>query len=204
MTYDGLLFDYDGVIADTEPLHWKSWCAALEPHGIRLTWADYCRYCRGIAYTSMRKPLENLNPAVARIADLEERYLEAKHAAFARLTDHPPIPAPTIAMLRELRGVRAGLVTTAQCRSVEPVLRAAGIHDCFQAFVYRDDVVHPKPAPDAYRLGAERLGASRILVFEDTNAGVESARAAGLDVVFVEECARLPDLVARELYSRSR
>jgi beta-phosphoglucomutase len=204
VTYDGLLFDYDGVIADTEPLHWKSWCAALEPHGIELTWADYCRYCRGIAYTRMREPLEKLNSAVAWVTDLEDRYLEAKHQAFARLVDDPPIPGGTISMLRDLRGVRAGLVTTAKRRSVEPVLRAAGIHELFQAFVYRDDVVRPKPAPDAYHLGAERLGARRILVFEDTSTGVESARAAGLDVVFVEDCANLAALVEREVYSGSR
>jgi beta-phosphoglucomutase len=204
VTCDGLLFDYDGVIADTEPLHWKSWCAALEPHGIQLTWDDYCRYCRGIAFTRMREPMEKLNPAIRSVTDLEDRYLDAKHALFAGLVDNPPIPAATVAMLRNLRDVRIGLVTTAKRRSVEPVLHAAGILDCFQTLVYREDVVHPKPAPDAYLLAAERLGAQSVLVFEDTAAGVESARAAGLDVVFVADCARLAELVEREVYSGSR
>lgn len=204
MNYDGLLFDYDGVIADTEPLHWKSWCAALEPYGLSLSWEEYCRWCRGTAYTRMREPLERLNPAVSRVVDLESGYLEAKQRLFSRLADDPPIAAGTVRMLQNLRGLRAGLVTTAKRESVEPVLRAAGIYQIFQAQVYREDVEHPKPAPDAYLLGAQRLGARRILVFEDTLPGVEAARAAGLDVVFVEDCAQLDALVERAVYSGSR
>lgn len=204
VNYDGLLFDFDGVIADTEPLHWKSWRYGLSPHGIELSWDDYCRVCRGVAPSRMREVLEKLFPAVAAFPDIEDRYHEAKDRAFARLADDPPIPAPSIRMLQELAGIRVGLVTTAMRATVEPVLHKVGIHAVFQAFVFREDVHRPKPAPDAYLLGAERLGARRILVFEDTAAGLESARAAGLDVVLVDDCARLASIVQRELYAGSR
>lgn len=204
MNYDGLLFDFDGVIADTEPLHWKSWRYGLSPHGIELTWDDYCRVCRGVAPTRMREVLEKLFPAVAAIQDLEDRYQEAKDRTFARLADNPPIPLQSICMLQELTGVRVGLVTTAMRATVEPVLHKVGIHSVFQAFVFREDVHKPKPAPDAYLLGAGRLGARHILVFEDTAAGMESARAAGLDVVLVDDCARLASIVRREFYEGSR
>ncbi|MEO8662475.1 MAG: HAD family phosphatase [Bryobacteraceae bacterium] len=196
MKYDGFLFDFDGVIADTEPIHWNSWRFALAPHGLDLSWDDYCRVCRGLAPSAMRPALRTVVPDVDRVPDLEDRYHQAKDEAFAHLADNPPITPETIAMLHGLRTViRAGLVTSAMRITVEPVLHKSGIHSVFDAFIYREDVTHPKPAPDAYRIGAERLGGKRILVFEDTPAGLESARAAGLDVVLVDDCARLPELV---------
>src|ERR1035437_8881599 len=45
---DALIFDYDGVIADTEPLYWRSWAKSLEPLGISLTWEQYCQFGRGV------------------------------------------------------------------------------------------------------------------------------------------------------------
>ncbi len=200
-SYDGLLFDFDGVIADTEPLHWKSWVAALEPHGLHLKWEDYCRFCRGTAATEMRDRFRVLFPDIDRIADLDSRYQAAKLQNFARLPVDPPIPPETVRLLCGLRNVRVGLVTTAMRPIVEPALLAAGIRKVFHVFVFREDVVHPKPAPDAYLLAAERLSAGRVVVFEDTEPGAESARAAGLDVVMVPDCAALPALV--RAYARS-
>lgn len=204
MYYDGLLFDFDGVVADTEPIHWKAWRSGLDPYGIDLSWEDYCRVCRGVAPSRMREALRVLFPAVVAVPELEQRYLEAEDAAFACLAEDPPIPRESVEMLRSLTGVSAGLVTSARRDTVEPVLRKVGIEAAFRTFVFREDVQRPKPAPDAYLLGAQRLGGSRILAFEDTVAGVESARAAGLDVVLVKDCLRLADLVRQTVYSGSR
>ena len=44
-----LVFDYDGVIADTEPLHWKSWAVLLARYGIQLGWEEYCRIGQGVS-----------------------------------------------------------------------------------------------------------------------------------------------------------
>lgn len=199
MPYDGLLFDFDGVLADTEPVHWGCWRQALEPAGLDLSWEDYCRVCRGVAARHMRAAMTALWPEVARFDKLEARYHDAKESAFAALADQDCIAAGTVAMLREVAGLRLGVVTTALQPIAEPVLRRAGILELFQVRVYGRDVRNPKPAPDCYLLASERLGARRAVVFEDTSAGMESARAAGLDVVFVEECGRLPELVRRAL-----
>ena len=43
-----LIFDYDGVVADTEPLHWRSWAKLLLPYEIELTWEEYCTFGRGV------------------------------------------------------------------------------------------------------------------------------------------------------------
>ena len=48
-----LVFDYDGVLADTEPLHWRSWAALFRPYGVELTWEEYCRIGRGVSDIQM-------------------------------------------------------------------------------------------------------------------------------------------------------
>jgi HAD superfamily hydrolase (TIGR01509 family) len=195
MRYDGLLFDFDGVLADTEPVHWRCWREALQPVGFVLSWEDYCRVCRGVAARHMRATMTALWPGVAEFGELEERYHVAKERAFAVLAEQDCIAAETVSVLRELAGLRLGVVTTALRPIAEPVLRRAGILDLFHVHVYGRDVKNPKPAPDCYLLASERLGARRAVVFEDTAAGMESAKAAGLDAVYVEDCGRLPELV---------
>jgi HAD superfamily hydrolase (TIGR01509 family) len=66
---------------------------------------------------------------------------------------------------------------------IEPVLGAAGLAGCFRAIVSSDDVAHGKPDPEGYLKAVEALGTSDALVFEDTESGIASAKAAGLRVV---------------------
>jgi HAD superfamily hydrolase (TIGR01509 family) len=200
MTYDGLLFDFDGVLADTEPVHWRCWREALEPAGLTLSWEDYCRVCRGVAARHMRQAMTQLWPEVANFPDLEQGYHVAKERSFAALAGQDCIAPATVDALRGLTGLKLAVVTTAQRPTAEPVLRQAGILDLFQVHVYGRDVKNPKPAPDCYLLASQLLGATRALVFEDTAAGMQSAQAAGLDVVFVEDCRHLPDLIRRALH----
>jgi beta-phosphoglucomutase len=199
MPYDGLLFDFDGVLADTEPIHWRCWRQALEPGGFDLTWDDYCRLCRGVAARHMRAAMTRLWPEVAGYGHLEAGYHDAKEKAFAALADQDSIARETVELLHHLTGVRLGVVTTALQHVAEPVLRRAGILDVFHVHVYGRDVPNPKPAPDCYLLASRRLEARRVVVFEDTDAGLQSARAAGLDVVRVDHCADLPRLVRQAL-----
>ncbi|MGA8510279.1 MAG: HAD hydrolase-like protein, partial [Candidatus Sulfotelmatobacter sp.] len=57
-----LVFDFDGVLADTESLHWKAWAILLASHGISLSWEDYCRFGRGVKDEQM---IERLPQAAA-------------------------------------------------------------------------------------------------------------------------------------------
>jgi beta-phosphoglucomutase len=66
---------------------------------------------------------------------------------------------------------------------IEPVVEAAGLTQCFRVIVSSDDVAHGKPDPEGYLKALEVLDASQALVFEDTEAGVASAKAAGLHVI---------------------
>lgn len=197
--WQALIFDFDGVIADTEPYHWQSWVELLQPRGFELNWTDYCRECRGVSETRMLVALERLTPRARDWTDLPQHYPERKRRVLERVTAAPPIPPATVAMLAGLSGYRVGLVTSALEEHVAPVLRSTGIHRHFDACVYANEVEHHKPAPDPYLLAAKKLGVTTGLAFEDSESGIASARAAGLDVVRVDDPARLADLVLQSL-----
>ena len=197
-----LIFDYDGVIANTEEMHWRSWVEILEPLGVRFTWDQYCQFGRGIQDAGMLDKLRQLAQNPSALSGLEEQDALRKRIMLERCISEPPIPESTIEMLHSLKGYRLGLVTSSANFHVQPVLRAAGIDHCFDAMVFGEDVELHKPAPDPYLLLGRRLGVNTGLVFEDSDAGMASALAAGFTVIPVPEPEQLSGIVYREM-SRS-
>lgn len=196
---DTLIFDYDGVIADTEPLHWRSWTQILEPLGVQFTWEQYCEFGRGVHDGRMIQSLrERLHePEVLR--GVEQQNALRKDIMRQLCASHPPINERTIEMLLSLNGHRLGLVTSSARSEVEPVLQAAGIYQCFDGRVFGEDVERHKPAPDPYLLLKTQMGIDTGLVFEDSNAGIMSAQEAGFTVIPVADPNELPQLVYREI-----
>jgi beta-phosphoglucomutase len=177
-----LLFDFDGVLADTEPVHHRSWNQTLEPLGIQLDWADYQRNFVGVAdEVALRKRL--------RLSDDDGpgALVAQKRALFRQgLAESQLILPDTIALLEELRNIyRLAVVSSSYLSEVEPPLIRAGIRPCFQFLITGEDVQNFKPSPEPYLLAAKRLGASRPLVIEDSDTGVASGLAAGFEVLRV-------------------
>jgi beta-phosphoglucomutase len=191
-----LVFDYDGVLANTEPLHWDSWKKLLAPYRIELTWEQYCRHCRGVGDIRMREALIEMCPQAIGLPDLTPylaaRKLEVRKSSLVR----SPIPRRTLEMLRTLGDWRLGLVTSAERDDVEPVLRKANIQDCFEACVFRGDVTRHKPEPDPYLAIVARMSVATGLVFEDSDAGIASAVAAGFHAIRVDDPESLPGIVS--------
>jgi HAD superfamily hydrolase (TIGR01509 family) len=107
-----------------------------------------------------------------------------------------PIAPETVALLNSLGAYRVGLVTSSDRTEVEPVLSAAQIHRCFDAMVFGEEPVEPKPAPAPYLLIAERLGVKTGVAFEDSEPGMASARAAGFRAIKVAQPRELSQIVA--------
>lgn len=194
---DSLIFDYDGVLANSEPLHWRSWAELLASYGLSLSWEQYLDIGRGIhdqafleAFGSSLAPRKIPESIWARSSERTKRVLEWS------LMD-PPIARETIEMVRSLRQFRVGLVTSSGRAEVEPVLRAVGIYECFNGFVFGDDVTRHKPDPQPYKLIGRLLDARSGVVFEDSDTGIESARGAGFRTVKVEHPSILTSLVSR-------
>jgi HAD superfamily hydrolase (TIGR01509 family) len=193
-----LVFDYDGVLADTERLHWKSWADLLLPYDVRLTWEEYCRFGLGVAdeqmIGSILKRAPHLPADTLLLQNLERRQTVCKWS-LAEI----PIPQETIELLTTLNGYRIGLVTSSERAEVEPILRAAAIYEKFDAFVFGEDVAAHKPSPDPYLLIAKNLAVSTGIAFEDSESGLLSARAAGFEAVRIEQPKELAQVVVRLL-----
>jgi HAD superfamily hydrolase (TIGR01509 family) len=183
--YDSVLFDFDGVLADTEPIHWRCWRETLAPLEIELTWETYCANCIGVADRNMLAFLATLASRPVEVEALRPHYATKKELFRRKIGEADPCPAETVELIRSLGGYRVAVVTSSGRLEVAPVLERAGLIPYLAAMVFGEDVTRHKPAPDAYLLAAKRVGAARPLVVEDSAAGIESARAAGFDFVRV-------------------
>jgi HAD superfamily hydrolase (TIGR01509 family) len=193
--YQAILFDFDGVLADTEPLHHESWRDILTPFGFDLDWPMYQRHCVGVAAPVFWETLARLPGARFTAGDLHEAY-PRKRALFRQKThDGAVIHPETRDILHSLAAYRIGLVTSNLGEDVEPILVAAGVRHIFGSLVTREDGLPLKPAPDPYLAAARKLGVTRALVVEDSEAGIASGRAAGFDVLAIDHARRMPQLL---------
>lgn len=198
--FDAFLFDFDGVLADTEPVHWKAWADALNScAGFELTWETYQRFAVGSPDTALAELIESMGgPSAGQVmSDIFPR----KSALFLqRVRTSPPILSETREMIRLLSGQHSVAVVSSSTRTeIEPVLDAARLRSCFHALVFGEDVRELKPAPEPYQKAAELLGAVRPVVFEDSEPGMASGRAAGFTVVPVGHPSELARLVGSVL-----
>jgi len=180
VSWDALLFDFDGVLADSEPVHHSAWNQTLKPLGIQLDWDDYRKHFVGISdEIALRDRLGIREGGEALVARKVELFRQGLATAQPFLPD-------TIKMLQEVcRSYRLAVVSSSYRSEVEPPLVRGGIRPLFQMLICGDDVKNFKPSPEPYLLAAERMAARRPLVIEDSEAGVASGRAAGFEVLQV-------------------
>ena len=198
--FDSILFDFDGVLADTEPVHCACWGEVLAPQGIKLDWETYRARYMGIDDREMLRILAAERIPPIPWEGLWDLYPAKKNLFRRRVMADPPF----LGTLKEfLRGLNAhyalAVVSSSSCAEIEPMLAAGGLLHLFQTVVGAESVRRYKPAPDPYLLAAERLRASAPLVVEDSEAGLASGRAAGFEVLAVPDPAEMLGLVSRRL-----
>jgi len=201
--YDSILFDFDGVLADTEPIHWACWVDTLKPLHIELSWDVYRASCVGVADIDMLAFLASLAPRPIPVEALLPRYEEKKALFRRRIAEAAPCPPETVHLVASLGAYKLAVVTSSGRDEVEPVLVRAGIRPYFAAAVFGEDVALHKPAPDPYLLAAERLEVRRPLVVEDSDSGVASALAAGFEIARVASPQQVAGVVRARLEGRS-
>ncbi len=182
------LFDCDGTIADSMPLHYKAWKKALAEYG--------GTYAEDLFYAWGGKPVRKI------IADLNEMQglnmpvdaLAARKESFyhAQLPELKGIP-DVLEHIEAMHGrIPFAVVSGSRRASVVGSLTALNLLDKFDVLVCAEDYSHGKPAPDGFLLAASKLGveAQYCLVFEDTGLGIEAATAARMQSVLVAQPVR--------------
>lgn len=183
--FAGYIFDLDGTLIDTMPLHYRAWDAAMRSAGLTVQLDEELFYSLGGVPT--RRVAELIAKHYGLAIDVE-RVFHEKEALFTELQKDARVIAPTVAFAREAAKTHPMAVASGGPRDiVRRSLELAGLLPLFKAVVSADDVVHGKPAPDMFLLAAKLLGVdpSRCLVFEDAEPGIKAALAAGMQVVRV-------------------
>jgi len=181
----GLIFDCDGTLVDSMPLHWRAWDTVCKRHGIEFS--EKRHYAMG--GIPSRKILAMLKEEQGLDFDPDEVSRE-KEAAYLPLMPEVGLIEPVVAIAREHRGrIPMAVATGGRTQFIRPLLERLDIADWFAALVTSDDVANPKPAPDTYLKAAALLGvpAGECRAFEDTDLGMDSIRAAGMEAVDVRE-----------------
>ncbi|MCS7314712.1 MAG: HAD family phosphatase [Bryobacteraceae bacterium] len=196
---EAIFFDFDGVLADTEPLHYRAWRDALEPLGFDFTWEVYRSDFIGLSDSDLVRRLARRATPPLDPAALWARFPEKQRLFLRFATADPPISQPTIDMIFSLVHYKLAIVTSTSISEIRPILRAAGIEQRFQTIVASEDVARHKPDPEPSLLAMQRLAVTRGLAIEDSDAGERSAHAAGLEVLKVHSPAEVPERVAHYL-----
>lgn len=183
MAIAAVLFDFDGVLVDTEWAIYQAWRRTFEAHGQHLPLDVYTR-CIGsdFATWSPKTHLEELTGAAFDWHDLDAR---RQQDIVADLQHEGPMPG-VVEWLAELRsqGMPRAVVSSSSHHWVDGWLERLGLMDSFDEVVCRGDAPRIKPAPDLFLEAAKRLEASPAdcLVLEDSLNGLKSAKAAGMSV----------------------
>jgi len=205
-----IIFDLDGTIADTEPLHYDAFAQVLRGRGIELTLKDYTE--RLIGYDD-RGCFETLLSEAGHSTDKAsiKQLIDQKAAIYARMIAVRDVIYPGAADFVRQCAERFPLmlVTGTLRHEAEAILGSSGLRKLFLDVIAAEDVAHGKPAPDGFLTGLGRLGfilrphpsinADECLVFEDTAAGVTAARAAGMHIAAFCHTATVAQLAEAEL-----
>jgi beta-phosphoglucomutase len=192
---EAVIFDFDGVIVDTEPLHYRAFQRVLEPLGFRFTWQEYVDTYIGFddrdafkeAFATLKRELDS---------DQLQKLIAEKAAVFQDVIRDGVVAYPgVIDLVRQLHaaGIPLAICSGALRSDILPILRLLELGEYFTVIVTADDVPVSKPDPHCYRLTFDRLLALQqnpiskecTLVIEDTPAGISAALGAGLRVIAV-------------------
>lgn len=172
------LFDFDGVIVDTEPIYDIFWNKASERYGLGID--DFAAKIKG---TTLPSIIEKYFSAYS------EEFIQKVIRESTEYENNMPLPAMpgSIEFLHILKenDVRMGLVTSSDSTKVERAFKLLQLEKMFDTIVTADRITHGKPDPMCYLLAASDLQVSPAdcLVFEDSFAGIQAGTSAGMRVI---------------------
>ena len=194
-----ILFDFNGVLVDDEPLHFETMQRVFREESIEITEQDYYskylglndRNCISTVLGHHDRPAPD--DLVARLVARKSAYYQIQ----TRLKGFPEVPGAA-ELVREAHdaGWSLGVVTGALRMEVESALRQMKLDDCFKTLITADEVPKGKPDPEGYRRGLQDLNSlpplparlfhpHEVLVIEDSPLGLEAARSLGMPTLAI-------------------
>jgi len=183
--YAGLIFDCDGTLTDSMPLHYIAWRDTMATYGV--TFVEEKFYAMG------GMPSEKI---IAILSDEQQRVVDAAEASEAKeqaFVDQMHLLKARHDVVHLAKAHRNRVAMSVASGGIRPIvqqqLAVIGVGDWFPVVVTSEDTVRHKPEPDVFLLAAERMGvaADRCLVLEDSPLGLEAARRASMDCIDVRD-----------------
>ena len=187
--YEAVLFDLDGTLVDSLPLHYRAYRRVFERRGTQLEWDVFMHNIGPPAASAIPKfaAAVGLDLTESQLTDI---HLEKKSVFADLLGIEAPSLLPVSTILSEvMENQKSGLVTSGNRSGARLILKSLGWIDKFDVVVTGDDVVQGKPSPEPYLHAARILGVDpkACLALEDTDAGLLSARQAGMKLCDVRK-----------------
>ena len=201
---EAVVWDLDGVIADTAAYHYRAWRDVFKKRGVAYSLAAFMPYFGRRHDTIIRAVLGDRLPQEELDAITEEKQSNYRR----HVADHIKGLPGAVALINALNdhNIRQAIASSAVPENIDLIIRGLGIAGCFQAIVHGMEANEGKPSPQIFLLAAEKLKAkpAGCLVIEDAIAGVAAAKNAGMRCLAVtnshpEEKLKAADLVVESL-----
>ena len=176
-----IIFDMDGVLVDSELLHYKANCNVLKKYGIDLDYEYYRQYI-GTSCTNMWKKIQQDFSLPADWRELVRLGNEETERLSCTNGYQPVDGAPALVRRLKKMGFELAIASSSSLENIQRVVHSLNLSDCFSYLVSSDMVSRPKPAPDIFIKAAELLNISpaNCLAIEDSQNGISSALAANM------------------------
>lgn len=182
---EAVLWDMDGVIADTADYHYDAWREVLAERGVTLSKADFMKLFGQRSETILKFALgDKISPEEA------NKITDRKQALYRRNVAQNIVPLPgAVTLIKSLNQnhIKTAIASSAVQANIDVILRGLGIEKDFQAIVAGTEVAEGKPSPLVFQLAAKKLGVKpgNCVVIEDAIAGVAAAKRAGMKCLAV-------------------
>jgi len=198
MEFKGAIFDLDGVIVDTVPLHFKAWKKMFSEYGKEFTFEDYKEKVDGIP---------RISGARAILAELSDEELEKagakKQGYFLELleTEGIEVYESTLDLIKELKQNNIKVAAISSSKNCLSILKKVGIDSLFEVIITGHDIKKGKPDPQVFLSACRKLGltAQQCIVFEDAVLGVEAAKRGNFSCVGVDRYSNPARLMKADL-----
>lgn len=172
----------DGVIINSEPMHFAVWKQVFAEYGLDVEY-DVYKGCIGSNANFLLKLIyDGYGKDLRGDEGIHKRFAEVK-SAYMREHGLPVVKSvkETVRSLKE-KGYRMAVVSSSPQEYIEHAIKRVGLEDCFERLLSGDKIKNPKPAPDVYLMAAEAFGVTpeECVVVEDSHNGSKAAKAAGM------------------------